>query len=64
MSKLFLLCALCASAAYPQDARQIIEELQRRARYASQRYEGILQVIDARGSRMAIQATIRKFLKK
>lgn len=32
-----------------QDARQIIEEAQRRSRSASVRYEGLLQVIDARG---------------
>src|SRR5438552_836682 len=31
-----------------QDARQIVEEAQRRSRAQSQRYEGILQVIDAK----------------
>ncbi len=33
-----------AGAALPQDARQIVEEAQRRAQVNSQRYEGVLQV--------------------
>jgi hypothetical protein len=37
-----------AAAAWAQDVRQIIEEAQRRARAQSQRYEGTLQVIDAK----------------
>lgn len=44
-----LLCVLGASAVRAQDARQIIEEAQRRSRAASERYEGTLQVVDARG---------------
>lgn len=32
-----------------QDARQIVEEAQKRSRSGSQRYEGTLEVIDARG---------------
>ena len=43
---LWLALPLCASA---QDARQIMTEVQKRATAASQRYEGTLQVIDARG---------------
>jgi hypothetical protein len=35
--------------AYAQDSRQIVEEAQRRARAKSQRYEGSLKVIDAKG---------------
>jgi hypothetical protein len=41
-----LLAALAAAA---QDARGIIEEVQRRSRASSQRYEGTLRVINARG---------------
>jgi len=33
----------------PEEARQIVEEAQRRSRAASERYEGILEVTDARG---------------
>jgi hypothetical protein len=40
---------LAASAAWGQDARQIMEESQKRTRAASEHYEGLLQVIDARG---------------
>ena len=41
---------VCMSApAGAQSARQIVEEAQRRTDAASQRYEGLLQVIDARG---------------
>ena len=47
MSKI-LLTALLSGLAAP-DARQIIEEAQRRSQAASQHYEGSLQVIDARG---------------
>jgi hypothetical protein len=49
MSKLAAIVALslCPPAA-GQNARQIIEEVQRRARPASQRHEGWLRVIDAR----------------
>jgi hypothetical protein len=39
-----------ANASLPaQSARQIVEQAQRRTEAASQRYEGLLQVIDARG---------------
>jgi hypothetical protein len=41
-----VLLPLCADA---QDARQIMEEAQRRAEAASQHYEGMLQVIDSKG---------------
>jgi hypothetical protein len=42
-----LLCATAISLA--QDPRQIIQEMQRRSRAQSQRYEGTLTVIDAKG---------------
>ncbi len=49
---LFLAC-LCAfaaaAAAQAQDARQIVEEAQRRSRAESQRYEGVLQVVGENG---------------
>jgi hypothetical protein len=47
---LFSLC-LCVSVAnvFAQDARQIVEESQKRSRSASMRYEGVLRVIDAAG---------------
>jgi outer membrane lipoprotein-sorting protein len=38
---------LAASAAAADDARQIVEESQRRSRARSQRYEGVLEVISA-----------------
>ncbi len=47
MNKLVWLLGVSALAA--QDARQIVEEVQRRGRSTSQHYEGSLQVIDARG---------------
>jgi len=37
------------AAAQSQDARQIVEEAQKRARASSQKYEGLLRVIDPRG---------------
>lgn len=46
MNRLILI--VVAAAAWAQDVRQIIEEAQRRARAQSQRYEGTLQVIDAK----------------
>ncbi len=46
VSKRFIWC-LCA-AVVAQDAREIVAEAQKRARSSSQRYEGTLQVIDAR----------------
>jgi hypothetical protein len=45
----FALAAAWASGASAQDARQVVDEAQKRTRAASQRYEGALQVIDARG---------------
>ncbi|MBI5281538.1 MAG: outer membrane lipoprotein-sorting protein [Candidatus Solibacter usitatus] len=39
---------LCALPALAQDARQIVDEAQKRSRAGSQRYEGTLEVIDAR----------------
>ena len=41
--------ALLPAVARAQDARQIVEEAQKRTHAASERYEGALQVIDARG---------------
>ncbi|MBI4876608.1 MAG: outer membrane lipoprotein-sorting protein [Acidobacteria bacterium] len=45
-----LVAALCVAApCLAQDARQIVELVQRRAEVKSERYEGTLQVFDARG---------------
>jgi len=44
-----VLLVLAPSPAAAQDARQIMEESQRRAEASSQHYEGLLQVIDSRG---------------
>ncbi len=41
-----LLAFLAVSAAFAQDARQIVEEVQKRSRSKSQKYEGTLEVID------------------
>ena len=45
------LLALCSAAAplRAQDPRQIVDEVQRRTASQSQRYEGLLQVFDAKG---------------
>lgn len=51
MSRLAIVLALLASfagAACAQDPRQIVEEVERRTRADSQRYEGTLEVVDAR----------------
>jgi hypothetical protein len=40
--------AACASVAMAQDARKIVEESQRRNQSKSQRYEGTLEVVNAR----------------
>jgi hypothetical protein len=48
MSKL-ILCLLVAAFAWGQDARQIVEEVQRRSRSGSEHYEGSLEVVNARG---------------
>jgi hypothetical protein len=47
MSKVILAAAVCAAAAWAQDARQIVEESQHRAEAHSQRYAGVLEVIAA-----------------
>jgi outer membrane lipoprotein-sorting protein len=52
MSNALVLAVALAGAALAQDARKIVEEAQRRSRSESQRYEGTLEVIDAR-SRVA-----------
>ena len=44
-----LLIAGMAAPAAAQSAREIMQESQRRAEASSQRYEGLLQVIDAKG---------------
>jgi hypothetical protein len=49
MSKLLAACLLAALAAPAQDARRIVEEVQRRSRAVSERYEGSLRVTNARG---------------
>jgi outer membrane lipoprotein-sorting protein len=49
MNRIALLGLVCAMSTVAQDARQIVQEAQRRSRSASQRYEGILQVIDKNG---------------
>jgi len=49
MSRMCACVLLAALAAAAQDARGIIEEVQRRSRASSQRYEGTLRVINARG---------------
>jgi outer membrane lipoprotein-sorting protein len=52
MNRNLALAAVLLAAAVPvhgQDARQIVEEAQRRTSAASQRYEGLLQVFEAKG---------------
>ena len=45
-----LMCfAMFAASANAQDARQIVDEAQKRSDAKSQRYEGLLQVFDAKG---------------
>ncbi|HYP13851.1 MAG TPA: outer membrane lipoprotein-sorting protein [Bryobacteraceae bacterium] len=46
---LLTLTTLAAGVAAAQDARQIVEESQKRTQSKSQRYEGTLKVIDAKG---------------
>jgi outer membrane lipoprotein-sorting protein len=48
MSKWLAAAMVWCAAAWAQDARAIVEESQRRARSGSQRYEGTLEVIDAK----------------
>jgi Outer membrane lipoprotein-sorting protein len=52
MNKRFVGILVLAPALWAQDPRQIIEEVQRRSRSNSQRYEGTLEVIGA-GNRVA-----------
>ena len=47
MSKLILLTLALVGLANAQDARQIVEESQRRGRSSSQQYDGVLEVIAA-----------------
>ena len=43
-------CCACSRPLFAQDdARKIVEEAQRRAESKSQRYEGLLQVLDSKG---------------
>jgi hypothetical protein len=44
-----LLLVLAAASSSAQDARQVMEEVQRRTQASSQHYEGLLQVVDAKG---------------
>jgi hypothetical protein len=44
-----ILWLFVAAFAWGQDARQIVEEVQRRSRSGSEHYEGSLQVVNARG---------------
>lgn len=46
---LLLLLTLSASTAYGEDAREIVQELQRRSQASSQHYEGLLEVVDNKG---------------
>jgi len=47
MNRTVLAFCVCVGRALAQDARQIVEESQKRTRTASERYEGKLQVIDS-----------------
>jgi hypothetical protein len=50
MNRLLLLSALMLAGHSPaDDPRQIMAEVQKRSRVASQQYEGVLQVVDAKG---------------
>jgi len=49
MNRALLCGALALATAFAQDARQIVEESQRRGRANSQRYEGVLEVTAADG---------------
>ena len=52
MNKTFIGVVVFAAGAYAQEPKQIIEEVQRRSRSNSQRYEGTLEVVGA-GNRIA-----------
>lgn len=45
-----LLLLIAGAALHGQDVRQIVDEAQRRSSASSQRYEGLLQVFEARGA--------------
>jgi len=49
MNKVLLLMAAVAVAAQAEDARQLVQESQKRGRANSQRYEGVLEVTPASG---------------
>jgi len=58
-----VLAGLLVRAAYPgavDNARQIVEEAQRRAEATSQRYEGLLEVLDAKGRISAKRWTLER----
>jgi hypothetical protein len=49
MNKTVWICFVLAGPLFAQDARQIVEEIQRRGKVNSQRYEGVLEVTAADG---------------
>ena len=49
MSRAYLIGWLAVNAALAQDARQIMQESQKRGQVKSERYEGVLQVFEANG---------------
>jgi hypothetical protein len=49
MSRLLIAVCLAALAAPAQEARRIVEEVQKRSRVSSEGYEGTLRVINSRG---------------
>jgi hypothetical protein len=49
LAVLMVAAAFTAAAPAAQDARQIVAEAQRRTQASSQRYDGLLQVFDAKG---------------
>jgi hypothetical protein len=57
MNKAFLGLVVLSAGVFAQDPKQIVEEVQRRSRSSSQRYEGTLEVIGA-GNRIATKRWI------
>src|SRR5580698_2723328 len=57
MNRTFAALAILGATAFAEDPKQIIEEVQRRSRSNSQRYEGTLEVIGA-GNRIAAKRWI------
>ncbi len=49
MSRVLAAVLLAGAVAWAEDARRIVEEVQRRSRANSERYEGSLKVVNARG---------------